>query len=135
MPMEYIVPSLCIAEETAMGDEEALEEREMQLLQLEEDYFITGFQQHVEKDLQKAWHDRHIKNKQFSQGDLVLLYESKFMKHPGKLQMHQLGPYLVQSITSGVVVPLQKLDSVVLLKLVNGNHLKPYRIGIEPCNA
>ena len=56
------------------------------------------------KDQQKAWHDRHIKYKQFATGDLVLLYDSKFIKHPGKLQMHLLGPYLVQSITSGGAV-------------------------------
>ena len=100
MPMEYIVPSLCIVAATSMGDEDALEEQAMQLIQLEEDRFIIGFQQRVEKDRQKAWHDHHIKNKQFSQGCLVLLYDSKFTKHPGKLQMHWLGPYLIYSITS-----------------------------------
>ena len=63
MPMEYIVPSLCITAATGMGDEEALEDWRMQLLQLEEDRFIMSFQHHVEKDLQKAWHDHHIKNK------------------------------------------------------------------------
>ena len=92
--MEYIVPSLRIATATSMGDEEALEERAMQLLQLEEDLFIAGFQHLVEKDRQKAWHDRHIKNKQFSQGYFVLLYDNKFIKHLGKLQMHRLGLYL-----------------------------------------
>ena len=65
------------------------------------------------------WYDCHIKNKQFQQGDLVLLYDIKFLKHPGKLQMHWLGPYLVNSITSGGAVQLQQLDGVVLPKIVN----------------
>ena len=43
MPMEYIVPSLCIAAATGMANEVALEEREIQLIQLEEDRFIVGF--------------------------------------------------------------------------------------------
>ena len=65
MPMEYIVSSLRITAAMRMDDEAPLEEGLDQLLQLEEDFFIVGFHQRVEKDQQKAWHDRHIKNKQF----------------------------------------------------------------------
>ena len=101
----------------------------MQLIQLDEDHFIACFHQHVEKYQQKEWHDRHIKNKQFQQGDLVLLYDNKFLKHPGKLQMHWLGLYLVNSITSVGAVQLQELDGMVLPKLVNGSHLKRYQSG------
>ena len=43
MPMEYIVPSLCITTATNMDDEEALEERIVHLIQIEEDRFIAGF--------------------------------------------------------------------------------------------
>ena len=43
MPMEYIVPSLCIIVATGMEDEGALEELLAQLVQLEEDRFITVF--------------------------------------------------------------------------------------------
>ena len=135
MPMEYIVPILCIAAATGMADEAALEEQETQLVQLEEDCFITGFQQRVKKDRQKPWHGHHIKNKQFSQGDFVLLYDSKFIKHPSKLQIHWLGPYLVHSITSGGAVQLQKLDGAMLSKLVNGSCLNPYRTGPKRHNA
>ena len=61
MPMEYIVPSLCIAAATGMANETTLKEKATQLVQLEEDRFIAGFQQCVEKDGQKVWHDHHIK--------------------------------------------------------------------------
>ena len=50
MPMEYIVPSLCITTMTWMDDQGALEEHLAQLVQLEEDQFIVGFHQCVEKD-------------------------------------------------------------------------------------
>ena len=65
IPMEYIVPSLCIAAAMGMDDKATLEERVVQLIQLEEDRFIAGFHQRIEKDQQKAWHDCYIKNKQF----------------------------------------------------------------------
>ena len=57
MPMEYIVPILRIAEVTCMDDEATLEEKLALLVQLEEDCFVRGFHQHVEKDRQKSWHD------------------------------------------------------------------------------
>ena len=82
------------------------------------------------KDQQKAWHDHHIKQKQFATRYLVLLYDSKFIKHPGKLQMHWFGPYLVQSITSGGAVQLQQLDGTMLPKIIIGSHLNPYRMGL-----
>ena len=107
MPMEYIVPSMCIVVATGLDDAEALEEGISQWIQLEEDHFIAGFHQQVVKDRQKAWHDHHIKKKQFAIGYLVLLYDNKFINPPGKLQMHWLGPYLIHSITSGGVVQLQ----------------------------
>ena len=43
MPMEYIVPSLRIASFTGMADCKAMEERLMQLVELEEDRFLVGF--------------------------------------------------------------------------------------------
>ena len=131
MPMEYIVPSLRIAVETNMDDVESLEEHIAQLIHLEEDRFIAGFNQRVAKDRQKAQHDRHIKHKQFVEGDLVLLYENKFIKHPCKLHMRQLGPYLIHSITYGGAVQLHQLDGMVFSTLIIGSCLKPYMTGLE----
>jgi len=45
MPMEYIVPSLCIAMLIGMTDREALEERLVQSEELEEELFLVGFHQ------------------------------------------------------------------------------------------
>ena len=49
MPMEYIVPILRIAAITEMTDTDAIEERLVQLVQIEEEHFIAGFHQNVEK--------------------------------------------------------------------------------------
>eukprot|EP00253_Pinus_taeda_P006002 PITA_06002 len=88
MPMEYIVPSLHITNLTDMADHEALEEWLVQLMELEEDRFLAGFHQQVQKECKKAWHDRHIKLRTFKVNDIVLLYNGKFTKFLGKCQMH-----------------------------------------------
>jgi hypothetical protein len=54
-------------------------------MMLEEYRFIAGFHQQVQEAREKAWHDRHIKQKKFQVGDSVLLYDSKFIKFPGKV--------------------------------------------------
>ena len=104
MPMEYIVPSLRVAMLTYMAEEETLNERLLHLVGMEEDRFIAGFHQHVQKEREKAWHDRHIKYKAFKEGDLVLLYDSKFAKFLGKFCMHWLGHYQVKHVTNDGVV-------------------------------
>ena len=81
MPMEYIVPSLRVVVITEMEDVDALEDRLLQLIHLEEERFVAGFHQNIENQRQKVWHDRHIKNKHFEVGGRVLMYDSKFFKH------------------------------------------------------
>jgi hypothetical protein len=99
VPMEYLVPSLRIISFTGMDDTGTVQERLAQLVELEEDRFIAGFHQQVQKGREKAYHDRHIKKKEFKQGDLVLVYDIKFIKHPGKFRTHWLGPYEIAYVT------------------------------------
>ena len=98
----------------------------MQLTKLEEDRFLARFHQQVQKECKKAWHDRHIKLCSFKVNDLVLLYDSKFDKFPGKFRMHWLGPYVIKEITDGGAVQLVKLNRETFRGKVNGSHLKPY---------
>ena len=126
MPMEYILPILRVAQITGMTDIAMVEERLAQLLTLEEDRFIAGFHQTVQKAREKAWHDRHIKNKTFQIGDLVLLYDSKFLKFPGKFKTHWLGPYQIQQVTEGGAAQLSQLNGELLPTWINGSRLKPY---------
>ena len=73
------------------------------------------------------WHNQHIKYKQFHIGDLVLLYDSKFLKHHGKIQTLWMEPYVVIHITEGGVFQLQKLNGTPFKGLVNGIQLKYYQ--------
>ena len=81
MLMEFIVPSPHVAVVTDLSNFGAAEEMFSQFVQLEEDHFVVGFHQQVPKTREKAWHDRHIQQKKFQVGDLVLLYDSNFMQH------------------------------------------------------
>lgn len=56
-------------------------------MELEEDRFLAGFHRKVKKEHEKAWHDWYIKLRTFKVEYLVLLYDSKFTKFPGKFQM------------------------------------------------
>ena len=46
----------------------------MQLAKLEEHQLISIQHQETQKQQQKSWHDRNIKNKNLLVGDLTLLY-------------------------------------------------------------
>jgi hypothetical protein len=103
-------------------------------MEMEEDRILVGFHQEVQKERDKAWHDRHIKRKSFKEGDLVLVYDSKFLQHPGKFRMHWLGPYEVKIVTEGGVVQLKYLGGTELRGMINGSRLKLYR-DIRPPNT
>jgi hypothetical protein len=124
--MEYLVPSLIIDSFTDMDDTGAIQERLAQLVDLEEDRFVAGFHQQVQKEREKAYHDRHIKKKAFKQGDLVLVYDSKFIKHPGKFRTHWLRPYEVAYVTEGGDAQLKTLKGKWKEGLVNESRLKLY---------
>jgi hypothetical protein len=91
------------------------------LVELEEDKFIAGFHQQVQKEQEKAYHDRHIKKKAFKQGDLVLVYDNKFMKHLGKFRTHCLGAYEVTYVTEGGATQLNTLNGEWKEGLENGS--------------
>jgi hypothetical protein len=59
-----------------------------QLMELEEERIMEGFHQEVQKENNKECNDRHINKKKFKEGDMVLLYDNKYLQHPGKLIMH-----------------------------------------------
>ena len=53
------------------------------------------------------------------------MYDSKFLKHPCKLKMHWLGPYMVAHITEVGAVKIHKLDGTSVAGMINNSQLKP----------
>ena len=66
-----------------------------------------------------------MRKKAFKQGDLVLVYDSKFIKHHGKFRMHWLWPYEITHVTEGGA-KLKNLNGELKEGLVNGSRLKLY---------
>ena len=83
--------------------------------------------QEIQKQQQKAWHNRNIRNKNLSAGDLALLYNSRVKGKPKKLHTEWMGPYIVKEIHPNGLVRLKTLQGLVFRKLVNGARLKRYR--------
>jgi hypothetical protein len=92
VPTEFITPILYIAQVTQMKDDESITKRVVELMELEESRFLLYFHQTMEKARQKDWNDRHINNKNFAQGDQVMLYDSKYQNHPGNYRCIGLDP-------------------------------------------
>jgi hypothetical protein len=107
--LEFMVPSLHVETITNMTERGTVQEMLNQLMEMEEDTILEGFHQEVQKARDKSWHEKHIKNKIFKEGDLVLLYDSKFFQHPSKFRMHCLGPYEVKIVTDGGSLQLKEL--------------------------
>jgi hypothetical protein len=132
MPLEFLVPSMHVATIANMTERGAVQERLSQLMAMEEDRILARFHQEVQKARDKALHDRNIKRKSFKKGDLVLVYDSKSLQHPGKIRMHWLRPYEVNIITDGGVVQLKDLGGTELRGIINGSRLKLYRDSRPP---
>jgi hypothetical protein len=65
VPLEFSVPSLCVASITNMMEQGIVQDRLNQLMMMEEDRILAGFHQQVQKERDKDRHDRHIKRKNF----------------------------------------------------------------------
>ena len=99
----------------------------MQLAKIEEHRLIALQHQEIQKQQQKAWQDRNIKNKNMSIGDLALLYNSQVKGKLKKLHTEWMGPYVVEEIHANRSVQLRTLQGIVFRKLVNDARLKWYR--------
>ncbi|XP_058733254.1 uncharacterized protein LOC131604856 [Vicia villosa] len=69
--------------------------RILQLHELEEFQNRAYENAKVYKEQTKKWHDRRIQKKEFWEGQLVLLYNSRLKLFPGKLRSKWSGPFMV----------------------------------------
>ena len=76
------------------------------------------------KERTKRIHDEHILRKEFIEGDLVLLFNSRLRFFPGKLKSRWSGPYVVTKVYPFGAVDIKGKDGVSFK--VNGQRLKIY---------
>ena len=79
------------------------------------------------KDRTKLWHDKHLSKKEFREGKLILLYNSRLRLFSKKLKSRWLGPFIVIKVYPHGVVDISNGKGVIFK--VNGHRLKPYLIG------
>ncbi|KAL4302470.1 hypothetical protein GQ457_10G014000 [Hibiscus cannabinus] len=77
------------------------------------------------KEKTKKWHDQHILPQHFTEGQQVLLYNSRLRLFPGKLKSRWSGPFIVHKVYPHGEVELKAPDSNAIFK-VNGQRLKIY---------
>ncbi|XP_015940035.1 uncharacterized protein LOC107465570 [Arachis duranensis] len=79
----------------------------------------------IYKEKTKAFHDHHIRKKDFQEVDEMLLYNLRLRFMPGKLRSRWEGPFKVKEIKPYGVVELFDPKSEATFK-VNGHRVKKY---------
>ena len=86
VPLHFRQQTPIIVEILHIDVEEYRKEWVIQFAKLEEHRLIAIQHQEIQKQQQKSWHDRNIKDKNISVGGLALLYNSRLKGRPKKLQ-------------------------------------------------
>ncbi|KAL0375433.1 UNVERIFIED_CONTAM: hypothetical protein Sradi_3459000 [Sesamum radiatum] len=74
------------------------QQRKLQLNELDEIRHHAYENARIFKERTKAWHDARIRPKDFSDGDKVLLFNSRLKLFPGKFRSKWSGPYTVTTV-------------------------------------
>lgn len=79
----------------------------------------------IQKEKVKKWHDRKILKREFDEGQLVLLFNSRLKLFPGKLKSRWSGPFRIARVCPGGALELiNEKDGERFL--VNGQRVKHY---------
>ena len=95
-----------------------------QLNELDEFRFYAYCSSSLYKEEMKYLHDKYIRNKEFKEGDLVLLFSSRLRMFPGKLKSKWSGPFKVVHVTPFDTLDLKNKNGEIFR--VNGNRVKHY---------
>ena len=101
--------------------------RLLDLNELEELRNDAYFNSKIAKDKLKKWHDQLITQKNFNQGDQVLLYDSKLHLFSSTLKSRWIGPFIIhQANPNGSIDLLNPNPNDNRVFKVNGQRVKPY---------
>ncbi|RVW34716.1 Transposon Ty3-G Gag-Pol polyprotein [Vitis vinifera] len=107
------------------------EKRYLDLNEMEELRNNAYINSKVAKQRMKKWHDQLISNKEFQEGQRVLLYDTRLHIFPGKLKSRWIGPFIIHRVCSNGVVELLNSNGKDTFK-VNGYRLKPFMEPFKP---
>ncbi|KAI3714739.1 hypothetical protein L6452_21698 [Arctium lappa] len=128
LPVELEHSAYWAIKELNMGLDEAGNKRVLQLCELEEHRNFSYENAKLYKENTKRWHDRKIIPKELSEGQQVLLFNSRLRLFPGKLSSRWTGPFQIAKVYPYGVVELIDQERGTTFK-VNGQRVKPF---LEP---
>ncbi|XP_009788562.2 uncharacterized protein [Nicotiana sylvestris] len=99
--------------------------RVTRLHELEEFRFQAFGSARLYKERMKLMHDKHIVDRNFKSGELVLLYNSRLILFLGKLKSRWSGPFRVVQMFPSGAVEIESEDETNKFT-VNGQRLKHY---------
>ena len=126
MQVEFQIPTLRIQVKERMM-EEASEQIRVHQLTLGETRVHNLAVLELDQQRGKAFVDRHRRQNEemFGEGKVVLAFQTRMGKMPGKLHFRWTGPYWIVAAEKGTFT-LGTLAGEILPQKVNGFRLKPY---------
>ena len=100
------------------------EKRVLDIHELEELRLDAYENAKIYKERTKKWHDKRISRKEFKEGDIVLLFNSRLKLFPGKLRSRWSGPFEINKVFPSGAIEI-KGNSIEPF-IVNGQRLKHY---------
>ncbi|XP_041999961.1 uncharacterized protein LOC121749456 [Salvia splendens] len=117
--------------EVNMQPRGCVEERKLQLQELEELRLESYAAAMWYKEKTKLWHDNNLRMKELQVGQKVLLFQSRLELMSGKLKSKWTRPYTIVALRANGAVELQGCDPNSTPFVVNGHRLMPFRDNSE----
>ncbi|CAM8933186.1 unnamed protein product [Rhodiola kirilowii] len=98
LPVELEYKAMWAVQELNFDTKASGEKRLLQLNEIDEIRLDSYESSRIYKEKTRRWHDKLILKRQFSVGDKVLLFNSKYKLFPGKFKSRWSGPYKIHRV-------------------------------------
>ncbi|CAM8991270.1 unnamed protein product [Rhodiola kirilowii] len=124
LPVELEYKAMWAVKELNFDMRASGEKRLLQLNELDEIRLDSYESSRIYKEKTRRWHDKLILKRQFSVGDKVLLFNSKYKLFPGKFKSRWFGPYKIHRVFNDG--HLELIDNNENIFKANGQRVKIY---------